>query len=113
MSRLGKKYGKTPQGEATKNRIFEETRKLIATCGWTGFTVRDVTDASDVSSGDLYNHWPGGLPEVKEAALTDAIHCVPNWKHDELKRFLDAMDINECILMAYKFGRNAKGRART
>lgn len=56
--RRGRPPGRTAQGEATRQRLYETAIRLIASRGWQETTLRDVAAEAGVSVGLLYRYFP-------------------------------------------------------
>lgn len=56
------------KGEQTKEKIINESRKLFAKKGFNQVTMKDVCEATGLSRGGLYSHFPG-TKEIFEALL--------------------------------------------
>ena len=56
--RRGRPPGRTAQGEAMRQRLYETAVRLIATRGWHETTLRDVAAEAGVSVGLLYRYFP-------------------------------------------------------
>jgi AcrR family transcriptional regulator len=55
----GRPPGRTPEGEATRARLYETAIALIAERGYEATTMRDVAARAGVSPGLLYRYFPG------------------------------------------------------
>jgi AcrR family transcriptional regulator len=56
--RRGRPPGRTPQGEATRERLFRTAIELISERGYGGATLRDVAARAAVSPALLYRYFP-------------------------------------------------------
>ncbi|HYN10947.1 MAG TPA: TetR/AcrR family transcriptional regulator [Vicinamibacterales bacterium] len=54
----GRPPGRTPEGEATRARLYETAIELIAERGYEATTMRDVATRAGVSPGLLYRYFP-------------------------------------------------------
>ena len=67
----GRPRGRTPQGERTRQHLYEVAIWLIATRGWQQTTLRDVAEQAGVSVGLLYRYFPSKRAVV--LALYDSL----------------------------------------
>src|SRR5262249_34562047 len=56
--RRGRPSGRTAQGAAARDRLYETAMQLIAERGYEATTLRDIAKAANVSVGLLYRYFP-------------------------------------------------------
>ena len=54
----GRPRGRTPQGEHTRQHLYDVAVRLIAARGWDATTLRDIAAEAGVSVGLLYRYFP-------------------------------------------------------
>ena len=61
-----------PRSDATRRRILDTTRRLLAEGGTTGTGLKQIVAASGVAYGSVYHQFPDGKDELVAAAIEDA-----------------------------------------
>ena len=61
-----------PRSEATRRRILDTTRRLLAEAGTTGTGLKQIVAASGVAYGSVYHQFPEGKDALVAAAIDDA-----------------------------------------
>ena len=61
-----------PRSEATRRRILDTTRRLLAESGTTGTGLKQIVAASGVAYGSLYHQFPDGKDALVAAAIDAA-----------------------------------------
>ncbi len=61
-----------PRSDATRRRILDTTRRLLAEAGTTGTGLKQIVAASGVAYGSVYHQFPDGKDELVAAAIEDA-----------------------------------------
>lgn len=61
-----------PRSDATRRRILDATRRLLAEAGTTGTGLKQIVAASGVAYGSIYHQFPDGKEELVAAAIDDA-----------------------------------------
>ena len=54
----GRPAGRTPEGEATRRRLYDVATRLVAERGYDGATLREVAERAGVSASLLYRYFP-------------------------------------------------------
>jgi AcrR family transcriptional regulator len=54
----GRPAGRTPEGEATRRRLYDAATRLVAERGYDGATLREVAERAGVSASLLYRYFP-------------------------------------------------------
>jgi AcrR family transcriptional regulator len=54
----GRPAGRTPEGEATRRRLYDAAIRLVAERGYDGATLREVAERAGVSASLLYRYFP-------------------------------------------------------
>jgi AcrR family transcriptional regulator len=54
----GRPAGRSPQGEATRRRLYDVATRLVAERGYEGATLREVAERAGVSPSLLYRYFP-------------------------------------------------------
>jgi len=64
MTRPGRPRGRTPQGESTRQQLYEEAIRQFGAHGYEATTLRGIAAGAEVSPGLIYRYFPSKLAVV-------------------------------------------------
>ena len=72
------------KGERTRKKILVESKELFKSKGFTATSMRDIAEATGISPGALYNHFPG-----KDQLFETMIH-----EHHPIEEIINNLQIS-------------------
>ncbi len=91
----------TPKKERTREHILEKSYELFAKNGFHAVSMKDVCEATELSRGGLYSHFPG-TKEIFEAILEKLNEKDAMNFHEEMEKGTSATRILENALLLMK-----------
>lgn len=87
--RRGRPPGRTEQGDATRQRLYDAALKLIARKGYERSSLRDIAHAAGVSPGLLYRYFPSKRDVVLRLHDELSAEYAAYVRHSSQRRWVD------------------------
>jgi AcrR family transcriptional regulator len=92
------------RAEATRKDLIESAHRLFGSRGYANVSLNEVVDASGVTKGALYHHFPGGKKDLMEAVYAQVEADFSQMLTDEILPTLGEGDIDPLDVMEQAIG---------